>query len=1159
MRTRWLRIGWAAWVALWAGAVVATSHLSPAVARAEEPAVDFVRDVQPIFREHCLSCHGPEKQKSGYRLDVKQMALDGGEFGEAAVVAGKPDESPLLRYVTGKDAIVMPPEGARLSEQQISTLRAWIEQGAKWPDEASAKVADHRQHWAFQPLAKAPPPSVAHEGFPLRNAVDAFVLEKLLANNLKPSPEADRRTLVRRLYLDVLGLPPSPEEIQAFVEDADPQAYEKLVDRLLASPHFGERAARYWLDAVRFAESHGFEMNQPRPNAWPYRDYVIRAFNEDKPYDRFVHEQLAGDALGADAATGFLVAGSWDQVKSPDPVLTANQRADELHDMVSTTASAFLGLTVGCARCHNHKFDPIPQTDYYALKACLSGVQHGERPMPGPEEPQRQERLAQLRSELATVDAALARLEPLDSGRRILLLDDASDAAEELVPSQPAANHAAGTDRGYANDPGDRHRLPNLGRAYKWWYDVKSTDLMAWSPRVAGRWRIWLSWGCGWHTHAKEVVYLLDLDGDPATRDDQTELVKVDQRMFADGSGEPFANKPLWSGLRYVGAHELTPTSRILLRSDDTGRPVTADLIVLEEAPAEASPAADANSTTESTQRTASGPTPRAEIATAIDPANQPLPQIRRAVTSGENIDRFAPTEARYVRFTIGGTNSAEPCIDELEIFAAGDDSNLALAANGAKASASSSLPGYDIHKLAHVNDGRYGNSRSWISNEPGRGWVQIELAEVRRVERVVWSRDRETPPKYFDRTATDYKIEVSLDGQTWQTVASSASRLPMNWLKSGPNSNPHFAHHLSDDDIEQFDALQARRKSLQAEIDSASRLPMVYAGRFTTPEPTKRFHRGDPTQPREDVPPGGLSQIGPPLAIPADASDQQRRLALAHAITDHYAPLAARVMVNRIFQQRFGRGIVDTPSDFGASGAKPTHPELLDWLAAELIQPSDANAAPWSLKHVHRLLLVSSTYRQSSRPREDGLQADAGATLLWRYPPRRLEAETLRDAILTVSGKLDRAQGGPGFDLFEPNTNYVKVYTPKQSFGPETFRRMIYQSKPRMQLDDTFGAFDCPDGGQIAPKRSASITPLQALNLLNSPFLVQQAEFFAARVRREAGEDLKAQTDRAFLLAFGRPPSDEQRTAATHLAEQHGLFVLCRALFNANEFVVLE
>jgi hypothetical protein len=324
----------------------------------------------------------------------------------------------------------------------------------------------------------------------------------------------------------------------------------------------------------------------------------------------------------------------------------------------------------------------------------------------------------------------------------------------------------------------------------------------------------------------------------------------------------------------------------------------------------------------------------------------------------------------------------------------------------------------------------------------------------------------------------------------------------------------------------------------------------MVYAGQFTTPEPTHRLNRGDATQPREVVAPAALSEFGPPLKVADDAPESKRRLALAQWITDPRQPLTARVIVNRLWQHHFGLGIVPTPSDFGLNGGKPSHPELLDWLAAELV------ASDWSLKHVHRLIVLSATYRQAGAANARGLAADAQDRWLWRYPPRRLEAEPLRDAILAVSGKLDLRMGGPGFDLFEQNTNYVKVYTPKKEFGPAEWRRMIYQTKPRMQLDDTFGAFDCPDAGQIAPKRNSSTTALQALNLLNSRFLVQQAGLFAERLKREAGDDPAAQVRRGFRLAFGREPSAEESAAAVRLIRAHGAAALCRALLNANEFL---
>jgi hypothetical protein len=280
---------------------------------------------------------------------------------------------------------------------------------------------------------------------------------------------------------------------------------------------------------------------------------------------------------------------------------------------------------------------------------------------------------------------------------------------------------------------------------------------------------------------------------------------------------------------------------------------------------------------------------------------------------------------------------------------------------------------------------------------------------------------------------------------------------------------------------------------------------------------------------------------------------DQRRRLALAHWIVDPANPLTARVIVNRLWQHHFGEGLVATPSDFGANGAPPSHPELLDWLAAELVDHG------WRLKHIHRLIVTSATYRQASAARPEAMSLDAQSRLVWRYPPRRLEAESIRDSLLAVSGRLDPAMGGPGFLPFEPNDNYVRVYNPKQTFGPQDFRRMIYMTKIRMQQDGTFGAFDCPDGGQIAPRRSQSITPLQALNLLNGPFVVEQAEAFAARVRHQAGEEVPAQVRRAFRLALQRQPHASEAGPAERLVRQHGLAALCRALVNSSEFLYVD
>ncbi len=356
-------------------------------APAERP-VDYARDIQPLLSRHCAKCHGPEKSKSGYRLDRRETALQGGDSGEPAIVPGKGAESPLIERVAGLDPdTAMPPKGPRLTAEQIGLLRAWIDQGAQWAETAGAGSSE-ATHWALQPLKKPAIPRPS-DGRWVRNPVDAFILAKLDEKGLKPAPETDRPTLLRRLSFDLTGLPPTPEEIDAFAADPSADAYLNVVDRLLASPRYGERWARHWMDVVHFAETHGNDQDRPRPNAWPYRDYLIQAFNDDKPYTRFVQEQIAGDALfpgnpQAIVALGFLAAGPWDESSQrdikDDTIDKQIARNLDRDDMVATTFSTFQSATVHCARCHNHKFDPISQREYYSLQAVFAGVDRAERP-----------------------------------------------------------------------------------------------------------------------------------------------------------------------------------------------------------------------------------------------------------------------------------------------------------------------------------------------------------------------------------------------------------------------------------------------------------------------------------------------------------------------------------------------------------------------------------------------------------------------------------------------------------------------------------------------------------------------------------------------------------------------------------------------------------
>lgn len=930
--------------AMLAAAEVDVSKLPPASGRT----LDFAKDIQPIFMANCLTCHGPEKQKGGYRVDVKDVALKGGDNYAPSIRPGKSAESPLIHFVAGLvEDMVMPQKGGLLTPEQIGLLRAWIDQGAEWPDDGKVKEV----HWSLQPVTRPAIPGTGAKTSS-RSPIDAFIVARLQKEKLKLSPEADRRTLIRRLSFDLIGLPPTPEEVTAFLADKKSDAYERLVERLLASPRHGERWARHWLDVVRFAETTGFEVNTPRNNAWPYRDYVIRAFNEDKPYDQFIREQLAGDLFGEDAATGFLVGGANDQVKSPDIVLTSQQRADELHDMVATTGSAFLGLTIGCARCHNHKFDPIPQTDYFAVKAVFAGVQHGERRLQTPDYEARVKEAERLRQRVTRIEGQLTQFEPL---------------ANPLATNQPA----------------------------------------------------------------------------------------------------------------------------------------------------------------------------------------------RPAVHPRLNVERFAPVAAQRLRFTISETTGLEPCLDELEVYTVGQEDqtprNVALASAGAKATASSVYPNSAIHKLEHINDGKVGNDRSWISSETSKGWVELAFPETVTINKVVWGRDREE--KFKDRLATNYRIEVASGTNDWQVVAASVDRLK---YVPGEKFKPSYrTADLTEAETARLNQLLAERTQHETRIKELTTAPMVYAGNFMEPEKTYRQHRGDPMQPREVVAPGALGAIpvkfdlstasGPKRTL---TDEQRRRLALANWLVDPNNPLTARVLVNRIWQHHFGQGLVGTPSDFGVNGAKPSHPELLDWLASEFM------ARGWSLKSLHRLIVTSATYRQGGAESAAGLARDASAKWLWRFPPRRLEAEPIRDAILSVSGKLDLKTGGPGYSVFEPNDNYVRVYNPRREFGPDGWRRMIYMTKVRMQQDATFGAFDCPDAGQVAPKRTSSTTPLQALNLLNSGFMMQQAGYFAERLERERSGDVSAQVQRAFELALNRSPQRKEATTAIKFVREQGLTLFCRALLNANEFI---
>jgi mono/diheme cytochrome c family protein len=906
----------------------------PAIATA---AIDFVREVRPIFEKHCYECHGEKKQKSGLRLDIKVAALRGGEEQAPNIIPGKAKDSPLLKLVTTEDKDErMPPKGEGLSAAEIATLSAWIDEGANWPDGVdAAKLVDKRDHWSFKPLADPIPPTTKDQAWP-RGEIDRFILARLEQERLHPVPEADRVTWLRRVYFDLIGLPPTPEQAAAFVQDQKSDAYERVVDGLLASPRYGERWAQHWLDVVRYADTHGFEVNTERPNAWPYRDYVIDAFNRDTPYDRFIREQLAGDTLGKDTATGFLVTASVllsGQIGKDEPSKRL-ARQDSIDEMVVNISQTFLGLSVGCARCHDHKFDPISQRDYYAMQAFVSGVEYQDRDLHTPGAEKQRAEAKRLRAEIDGIERKLAQFVP----------------------------------------------LANVG-----------------------------------------------------------------------------AKRP--------------------------------------------------------------------------------------AINARMNTDRFAPVKAKRVRFTIRETNKLEPCIDELEVFDR-TGMNIALASAGTIATSSGDIIVADRHELRHINDGQYGNSRSWMSNEKGKGWVALEFTEEHEIERVVWGRDRDG--KFTDRLPTNYVIEVGDAAGNWHTVADASDRTPMGRDDKKP---PAFSTKgLSRAEAKEAERLVAQKKPLETKLAEAEGGQKAFAGTFRTPDVIHLLSRGDPEQPKDEVIPAVLGTLGD-VKLPGDSPEQQRRLALADWIASPKNPLTARVMANRIWQDHFGTGLVETPSDFGHNGLKPTHPELLDWLAQEFIRSG------WSIKHLHRLIVLSATYRQSTQTDPAATAHDADVHLLWRFPSRRLEAETIRDSILAVAGRLNLKMYGRGFDLFDKRGG-LSGFKPVESFTGDGLRRMIYAHKVRREREAVFGAFDCPDAGQSTARRRESTTPIQALNLFNSRFTIEQAEAFAARVTASVGDDSARQIRSAYQLALSREPNAAELADAESVVHEIGLGALCRALFNSNEFL---
>ena len=954
-------------------------------------AVDFDREIRPLLQERCVECHGSKKVKANLRLDAKMHAVKGGESGPA-FVAGNPAKSLLFDRITTQDAETkMPPKGEPLTSAQTEKVRQWIAEGAVWPENAADQAArrDPRlDHWSVQPLRK---------DFGTAKSVDDFVSARLKVAGLRMSPEADRRTLIRRLSFDLHGLPPSPERVEAFVRDDSPDAYAKLVDELLASPRYGERWARHWLDIAHYADTHGFERDQLRPNAWRYRDYVVASLNTDKPYDRFIREQIAGDVLTpadpeAIIATGFLAAGPWDfvgQVETKSDMLKRAARAGDLDDMVTQVVTSTMAVTMNCARCHDHKLDPITQREYYGLWAIFAGVKRADRHVDPKEQAAYdrekasfEKRLSELRSDIARLSGegfALASLLPVGTG---------IDRSNGEITKK------------------EQHYLR----------DIRANVLqrVAKVPGVLG-------------------VFLPDGKAD----------IKVDDRIVLKGL--PKTSGHAWDTI-----------------------------------------------------------------------ANRPLQGQR--TTKLDGID-----------------------------YAAKGRTLLGLHANGGIT--------FDLEKIRRLSGIREGRLTGVV------GFGASETAAETKADLTVFVDDQIKFQRLRLRKKETVALDVPIpaDARTLTLVATDGGDgIGSDLLFIGdPKLEPTAKEsQLSSADAERLKSLRAEAKAADAAVKQLKAPAMVYAAVPQKEIPVIKVNRrGNPEDLGEEVTPTAFGWVkhAPPGLGGSDRPEGERRLALAEWITHPDNPLTRRTIVNRLWHHHFGQGIVTTPSDFGLGGDRPSHPELLDWLATEFQRNG------WRLKPVHRLIVMSATYRQASLaqdPKAAGL--DSSNRLLWRQNPRRLDAESLRDSVLAVSGKLDLTMGGPGFKDFDYVEAYAPIYNYVSPDKSELWRRSIYRFVVRTTPHTFMAALDCPDPANLTPARNRTTTATQALALSNNEFMLRQSRHLATRVENEGGPGV-AGIDRAFILAFQRPPTASERQAAVSLVNEQGLFALCRALLNANEFAYLD
>jgi hypothetical protein len=1025
--------------AIWVSALVLTVMITAVTLSSQQAAppgtqvpsatVDFAADVQPIFKASCYTCHSGAQPQAGLRLDVRSMAMKGSNGGPV-IVPGNSTDSALIHRVNGLGGLrPMPPTGKPLTPEQVAVLTRWVNQGAQWPDAlANEENAGIQKHWAYVKPVKPAVPAVKDTAW-VKNPIDSFVLARLEKEGLRPTREATRETLIRRVSLDLIGLPPSPAEVDAFVNDKRPDAYERLVDRLLASPQHGERIATPWLDLARYADSNGWSNDRRRPGAYHYRDWVVKAFNNNMPFDQFVIDQIAGDMLpnatiDQKVATGFIRSSTWNEEGGTDP--------EEVHwnaqvDRTNTVGIALLGSTVECAQCHNHKYDPFLQKDFYSMQAFFNN------PVFDPSQtylPTAQRKFAEAAIELAPPDQITKR--------------DALKAEIKTVETE----------------------LKNFPNSVALW--------QAWERSLIDAEEQW---------QVLQPSRASSLKGSTlSVQQDSSVLVSGElpnNDIYEIEAKSPIAGTITGLQIEAIPDPSLPngrdPTTKI----GGPGRNFYGDFLIhrveLEVGPTVQTLAKVAIKPSETPSGTDDG------VGIGVNTVYRLTQVWMSDVQRDKTPDRGTPDGQRVTRrlvvapekpFTIAAGAAVRVRIVH--------DSELSTAALGR----------FRLSLTTQANPFKV---------------VEVD-ARLRPLLSIPW----EERPKPRSEAGADEQGGVSSQGKAPSKAPSyEQDRLFVRWRAVAPELKP----------------LRSKIDDLEKQIEEMGLAPTFIASENRAiPHPSAFIRvRGVFTDKADRVMAGVPTFLG---SLPKDGP--QNRLGLAQWLVGPENPLTARVRMNQIWQMFYGQGIVETTEDFGTQGARPSHPELLDWLATEFVDRG------WDQKAMYRLIVTSSTYRQASTVTPELMERDPANVLLTRGARFRVEAEMVRDIALTASGLLSTKMGGPAvfppqppglwsFPGFQDTDLYV------ESQGEDRVRRALYTFIRRTVRYPALTVFDAPSHDTTLARRPRTNTPLQALTTLNDQAFFEAAQAMGQRIIKEGGAQVSSRATYGFRLVMSRRPNDAE------------------------------